>query len=136
MNTEQIEKTGHRITKARKQILVLFDGDHVTLSIKDILKKVGKNADRATVYRNLKFLEQIDLLTSFTSDEETYYELAEHGHHHHLICKNCGNTYEISISELEKTVKGANKFASQNYDFKVTEHKIDFYGYCKNCQSI
>lgn len=136
MNTKQIEQSGHRITKARKQILELFKGDHVTLSIKEILKRIGDSADRATVYRNLNFLEMINLLTSFTSEEQTFYELAEHNHHHHLICKKCGSKTEFLPKVIESAINDAKTIAKDDYNFVVTDHQLEFYGYCQKCKEL
>lgn len=126
---------GFRITKAREKLLSLFYGTHKTLTFKDIQSHIQSSADRATIYRNLAFLEKVDLLTSFKIGEETYYELADHSHHHHLMCKRCGDIYPIFYEELEDIISQIESKAKLELKFKITEHSIEFFGYCKKCLS-
>ena len=57
-------------------------------------------------------------------------------HHHHLICTNCNRIIDYTdfvdeeIKLLEQTEKGLLK----KYNFKSTNHIIQFYGLCEKCQ--
>ena len=63
-------------------------------------------------------------------DNKTSYEMTSSEHKHHLICKNCKGVFSIGncpICEYEKSLH-------ENMDFDVTEHRLEIYGYCKNCK--
>jgi Fur family ferric uptake transcriptional regulator len=50
--------------------------------------------------------------------------------HHHLICTNCGDVSEVEddlLDALEEQIL-------QKDGFLVTDHRVKFYGLCKNCR--
>ena len=58
------------------------------------------------------------------------FELLEgSGHHHHLVCDNCGAIEDIPLSEalLLNQVK-------KQTDFQVNSHMLEFFGLCPTCQ--
>ena len=130
---ESIKRKGFRITKAREKLLTLFYGKHKTLTFKEIQDQIQSSADRATIYRNLAFLEKIELICSFKIGEETYYELADHSHHHHMKCKKCEKIYPIFFDEIESIISKIESKSKKEYHFIISDHSIEFYGYCKDC---
>ena len=74
-------------------------------------------------------------------DGRARYELAEGPkggrHHHHLVCTSCGRVVDYTdfideeIELLQKTEKGLSK----KYNFKITDHLIQFYGLCDKCKA-
>jgi len=94
-----------------------------------------------TVYRTLELLVQMGLVSKFDfGDKRARYELSEgpgtQKHHHHLVCTSCGRIIDYTdfiddeIELLEKTEKAL----SEKYNFKITNHIIQFYGLCEACQ--
>lgn len=85
----------------------------------------------ATVYRALAGLATAGEADSLQSPEgETLYRACEtDGHHHHLICRDCGLTVEIEASEVEAW---AQRTATQ-HGFSDAEHVIDIFGLCADC---
>ena len=53
-----------------------------------------------------------------------------HDHHCHLRCLDCGQVLEFS----EETIKDVEQGVGEHYDFLVTGHKLDVYGYCTKCR--
>ena len=60
------------------------------------------------------------------------YELSLEGeHHHHLICVECGKIVEFTDEDMEDFEKRLEK----DYDFRIIDHNIKVFGYCKECQN-
>ena len=57
-----------------------------------------------------------------THDEFARYELAEDltGHHHHLVCSNCGRVEDLPASEsIERSVEAAVAQAARKVGFRT-----------------
>ncbi|MFP7364351.1 Fur family transcriptional regulator [Corynebacterium callunae] len=128
-------KLGVRSTKQRKAVVdVLENMDnfasakeiHLALSAKDLA--VGLT----TVYRTLQSLADIgavDVL-NVTGGETLYRQCHAEGHHHHLVCTNCGRTVEIDGGPVETW---AQEVAREN-GFSVSSHEAEIFGLCENCR--
>ncbi|MDI6765145.1 MAG: transcriptional repressor, partial [Thermodesulfobacteriota bacterium] len=61
------------------------------------------------------------------------YKLCEmEDHHHHIVCKKCGDVVELdfcNISEWSKKVM-------ESTGYQVTDHQLNFYGLCKICKPL
>jgi Fur family ferric uptake transcriptional regulator len=81
----------------------------------------------ATVYRNLKSLEEEGLVNSVElPGEPPRWELAGEPHHHHFLCNTCDKLYEINAcpEDLKHLLpKG----------FTLEEHDILLRGQCNAC---
>lgn len=98
--------------------------------IHEILNKSNEKVGLATVYRTLQSLAEsgfVDVV--ITVDGENLYRACSPNHHHHLLCRKCGQTNEFSAPEIEKI---AEKIAKK-YDFTKTDHVIEISGICKDC---
>ncbi len=85
----------------------------------------------ATIYRTLTLLEESDIVTSLSFGAQgKKYELGAKEHHDHMICTKCGLITEFVDEEIEKR----QQIISQNLGFKITDHSMQIYGICKNCQ--
>ena len=63
----------------------------------------------------------------------TRYELVDDNEehtHHHLICTKCGSITDIKSDLLEDL----EQHIADNYDFVIKDHRLKFYGLCKNCK--
>jgi Fur family ferric uptake transcriptional regulator len=59
--------------------------------------------DIATVYRILQLLKRLHLVTEIDlGGESARYEVAEPNKHHHMVCRECGRTFDLSPSYLEE----------------------------------
>jgi len=93
-----------------------------------------------TVYRTLDVLSDIGLVYKFDfGDGRARYELAEGpkgiNHHHHLVCTSCNRVVDYTdfIDEEVELLKETEKGLSKKYDFRITNHLIQFYGLCGSC---
>ncbi|KPK97906.1 MAG: ferric uptake regulation protein [Omnitrophica WOR_2 bacterium SM23_72] len=134
---------GYRITSGREAILDVLSKSDKHLSAEDIYMKVHSKCPSiglTTIYRTLEVLASLGLVFKFDfGDRRARYELAQGPkgarHHHHLICTSCGRVIDYTdfideeIELLNQTEKGLTK----KYDFKITNHLIQFYGLCNAC---
>lgn len=133
-----LQEKEYKLTPQRKIILkALLDNEDEHLSAEDVYQKVKLNFPEiglATVYRTLELLADIDILQKMNFDDgKIRYEFADHDehHHHHLICLGCAKVIEYN-DDLLDTLEDAIFNKTQ---FKVLDHKLKFYGYCKNCNN-
>ena len=81
----------------------------------------------ATVYRSLRALMNEGRVFSVEiPGQPPRYERADKGHHHHFLCRVCGEVFE-----LEKCPDGIKKMAPPR--FCVENHEIILYGSCDQC---
>jgi Fe2+ or Zn2+ uptake regulation protein len=64
-----IKDNGHSITKPRKKILELMAQKSTPLTGPQIYRKIKKDIDESTMYRNLQFLEKIGLVSCLRLDK-------------------------------------------------------------------
>jgi len=86
----------------------------------------------ATVYRTLALLEESNVVTSLSFGAQgKKYELGAKEHHDHLICTHCGNITEFVDEEIEKRQHAI----TDELGFKMSDHSMQIYGICQNCQT-
>ena len=87
----------------------------------------------ATVYRALATLAaagEADQLQS-PDGEAIYRACTSTGHHHHLICRQCGLTVEIQAHDVEEW---AHRTAA-THGFTHAQHVVDIFGLCPTCSA-
>lgn len=127
---------GFRLTKLRKAIVEIFTSNDLPLSAEELmecLRAKGAAFNRATVYREIAFLKDRDVIQEiqFLHERVKRYELSYLDHHHHLVCLRCNKVEDIvlenDLAEQERSI-----FKSKG--FKVTNHMLEFHGICRGCQ--
>jgi Fur family ferric uptake transcriptional regulator len=85
----------------------------------------------ATVYRTLALLEESSMVTSLSFGAQgKKYELGAKEHHDHLICTVCGTITEFVDEEIENRQHAI----TDKLGFAMSDHSMQIYGICKNCQ--
>lgn len=84
-----------------------------------------------TVYRNLKILIEQGLVQRIPlgSDQDRFE--AKIDHHYHLVCEQCGKVTDFSMPQYSEINEQAQKISG----FRISRHRIDFFGLCEKCQS-
>ena len=123
-----------KLTPHRELILETFLENEGHRSVEDIyhtVKSLDPRIGYTTVYRTMKLLITCGLAREIElADGITRYEhLFNHEHHDHLVCMECGNSFEFYNPEIE-AVQDA---ASAQLGFKVLDHKLQIYGVCRDC---
>ena len=98
--------------------------------IHDELRRLGERVGLTTVYRTLQTMTEAGELDALrTAEGETAYRRCSTGHHHHLVCRSCGRTVEVSGPAVETW---ANAVAEQ-HGFRDVSHDLEIFGTCQNC---
>ena len=125
--------TAPRRTRQRTAVDAILAGRddfRTAQEIHDDLRRLGERVGLTTVYRTLQAMTEsgeLDVLR--TADGETAYRRCSTGHHHHLVCRSCGRTVEVSGPAVEKW---ANAVAEQ-HGFRDVSHDLEIFGTCGNC---
>ena len=139
----KIRLVGHRMTVGREAILNVLAGTAEHLSAEDIYIKVhsiNPSVGLTTVYRTLELLVNIGMVSKFDfGDGRARFELTEEPkgarHHHHLVCTGCSRIVDYSdfINEEIAILKRIEDNLSKKYNFKITNHLVQYYGLCTKC---
>ncbi len=139
MLLDSIKDHGYKLTPQRREILktlVKSKGKH--LSCDEIYENVRTECPEigiATVYRTLQILENTENINRLNLDDGCIrYEIdlnEETHNHHHLICKLCGSVSEVRVDLLENLENNIER----NYDFKILDHDLKFFGICNKCKN-
>lgn len=132
---QDLRDRGFRLTPQRERIVAILWSSTTPLTAREVHEEVQKdfpNVSLDTVYRNLQLLRETGLAGQINLQhrESARFELQRDGHHHHLVCLDCGEAaclYDCPI-DLD-AVKEAMP------DFKVIDHAFELYGYCAKCQA-
>ena len=126
-----IRTNGGRITKVRKHILEVFFQNKCLVSQEQIVQHLNEQEltpNASTIFRELQFLLEKNIITKSTIEKIHYYELNSPHKHYHFICSECqGITalhlhQPLALAELES-----------KYNFKIEQHNIEFKGVCSSC---
>ena len=132
--TENLRVGGYRITPIRARILEIFTKSKSPISATDLIndfKSLNVAVNKTTIYRELEFLLNKQLLNEVEFGEgKKRYEL-NNGHHHHLVCLNCRKVEDV---DLKTDLSAEEEIIEKATGFKIKSHSLEFFGLCKNCQ--
>ena len=133
--TGRLRRRDLKLTRPRRAVLAALRTQHRPLAIKDIFAALRPGeCDLASVYRSIRALESAGVVKEFAfGDGVRRYELladGDDGHHHHLICTNCGEVTEIAECELREIEL---RLAASK-GFQAVTHRLEFFGLCPACQ--
>lgn len=129
---ERLEMRGHRITGSRRRVLdaVLEQPSHFTID--DVLhttRKVG----RATVFRTMKLLVDLNIVCRVLLEDATmHYRLSARGHHHHLVCRDCGRVEDFTTCDVSSLVRDL----ARAKQYEIEGHWLEIYGRCATCRLL
>lgn len=132
----KLAENNYKLTKQREIILeTILERKNWHFTAEELftaVRKKDRDIGMATIYRSLELFQNLEILHVLDfNDESRKYELhLKDTHHHHLICKGCGRLIEFKDQDI-------NYFEAEleeKYNFKITEHRLRFYGYCEECQ--
>ncbi len=120
-----------RATDGRVRILEILKAAEQPVSAAEVHERLGENRpDLVTVYRNLERFTAISISRSVQlGDGVRRYELADRGHHHHLVCTTCGTVEDLPSCD----VAPLERLAFHKHGFRVASHLLEFFGTCQTC---
>ncbi len=131
---EKIKKLGGRITKVRLALIRILIKSGCVVSESALIDGLGRQKlkpNRSTIYRELIFLTDHNIIKKSVLVDQDYYELVGGHHHHHLICLKCNLIVGV---ELDNHLDDQEKKMARKHKFKNIYHSLEFYGYCQKCQ--
>lgn len=94
------------------------------------LHAAGDKIGLATVYRTLQAMVDEDIVDQLrTDDGEQIFRRCSTGHHHHLVCRDCGRTVEVEGPAVERW---ADRVAVE-HGFTDVSHTLELFGRCTEC---
>lgn len=131
---------GLKWTRQRKDVYDVLKQAGEPLSAVQIYNHIEKNEQTqnyalSTIYRILAAFEEQELVTktNWMGDGTIVYELNRGEHTHYAVCLSCNKRVAL------KSCPFAHVHFSQDSeqdmdDFHITAHKLELYGYCKQCE--
>jgi Fur family ferric uptake transcriptional regulator len=96
-----------------------------------ILQNQGVSVSLATAYRILQSLADdglVDVLRN-GEGEAVYRRCAVTGHHHHLLCRNCGKAVEVEAPTVETWAART----AEEHGYTEVAHTVEIFGLCPDC---
>jgi Fur family transcriptional regulator, ferric uptake regulator len=122
-----------RPTKQRAAVAAALDeleGFRSAQDLHALLRQRGDNVGLTTVYRTLQALAdagEVDVLRA--DDGEAVYRRCSSGHHHHLVCRQCGRTVEVEGPAVERWAERV----AREHGFVEVSHTVEVFGTCASC---
>ncbi|HWC15335.1 MAG TPA: Fur family transcriptional regulator [Actinomycetota bacterium] len=126
--------TGLRSTRQRAAILDALrnaSGFKTAQRLHQELLRAGEQVGLATVYRNLQALVgsgEVDVLQN-ESGEAMFRLCSATDHHHHLVCRGCGHSEELTAEEVESWATRV----ARRHGFDDVTHTAEVFGLCGDC---
>jgi Fur family ferric uptake transcriptional regulator len=105
-------------------------------SAQDVYATLRANGDAvglSTVYRHLQTLVDEGLVDVIhTPEGETTYRYCGDpgpGHHHHLVCRECGRTEAVEGRAVERWAGEV----AERYGYSDVDHTVELFGRCRQC---
>ena len=122
-----------RETKQREAILNILKNtkSHPTAdSVYEKVKEEIPNISKGTVYRNLKVLQEDELVTELNIGGTVSRYEAKQKSHYHFRCECCDRVFDVEEpinTDLDKKV-------ARRTGLKISYHQLEFRGLCHSCQ--
>lgn len=133
---ERLDAAGFKRGGARRAVIDVLAAERCAVSalaIEDRLRRRGRRVGRASVYRALEQLSELNLVQKLDLGAETAsYERTDPAgdHHHHMVCDKCGKVLPFSDRALELAVARLTGEAG----FEVRDHEVVLHGACERCR--
>ncbi|NWF92558.1 MAG: transcriptional repressor [Syntrophaceae bacterium] len=139
MNTEFLKnifrEKKFRLSHPRLLIYQELSSAEKPLSPQELYQKLLKKKRRiglTSVYRSLDLFESMGIVFKAVNGSSVKYKACEsEDHHHHIVCKLCGRVAELDFCDISSW----SEKVRESTGFEVTDHQLNFYGYCKACKS-
>jgi Fur family ferric uptake transcriptional regulator len=124
-----------RYTRGRRALIGALSSADGPKSASELFVELGMPL--SSVYRSLNVLEEAGVVIPHHGARGlTRYEMAEWlaGHHHHLVCVNCGSVEDIQIPQGHETrLTSIIRDVATAASFTPTDHSLEIEGRCSRC---
>lgn len=128
-----VKRSGLRMTRQRRviaEVIMELEG-HVNIEeLYDAVRARDKNIGYATLYRTLKLLREVGIVSStqFGEGPARYESNVAREHHDHLVCQRCGLIIEFENDEIERL----QVLIAEQHGMRLVDHTMELYGVCKD----
>ncbi len=129
----KLSEQGYRLTPQRMMVLSAIENSDNHISAEEIYAQViakYPHVNISTVYRTLELLKRLGLVTETDlGGGRVRYHPADKGHHHHLVCQECGRIIDLDesvLSSLERSL-------FREYKFSADLRHLAIFGRCESC---
>jgi Fur family ferric uptake transcriptional regulator len=131
-----VARAGHRVTHPRQAVAQLIAGRSGHFTAADLIDEARSRRmrlGRATVFRNLDLLTELDVLErlDLPSGDHAYVRCAPEQHHHHVVCRECGRSVEIEDQGLQSVVRQIERTSG----YRIDAHRLELFGACPEHQA-
>lgn len=127
---------GIKWTKQRKCVYDILEQATEPLSAVQIYQRMGGTVSEgmyavSTIYRILSVFEECKIVnkTTWMGEGTVVYELNRGGHTHYAVCLECHKRVALPVCPFAHA-----HIEQETENFTVTGHKLELYGYCKECE--
>lgn len=129
---QRLELRGHRITGSRRRVLEALVAAPAHFTVDDVLR-LAPDVGRATVFRTMKLLQDLNVVCRVLMENGSlHYRLSTRGHHHHLVCRQCGRVEDFSTCDVASVVEQL----TRNTEYEIEGHWLEVYGRCSSCRIL
>jgi len=129
----KLSEQGYRLTPQRMLVLSAIENSHDHISAEEIYAQVVAKypyVNISTVYRTLELLNRLGLVTETDlGGGRVRYHPAGKGHHHHLVCQECGKVIDLD----ETVLYPLKKVLLREYKFSADLRHLGIFGRCADC---
>ncbi len=132
----KLRERGHRLTPQRMAVLKVLVSSKRHPSVEQIYEHVKADfpmTSLATIYKTVTLLKEMgEVLELGFSGDNNRYDGKRPYPHPHLICVKCGTIMDLEITTLSELPQEV----AQRTDYRIVNHRLDFFGICPRCQGI
>jgi len=125
---------GYRLTPQRLMVVSAIESSDDHISADEVYSQVAAvypSVNISTVYRTLELLKRLGLVTETDlGGGRVRYHPANKGHHHHLVCQECGTMIDLD----ESLLKPLQEALLLEHSFIADLRHLAIHGRCAVCR--
>ncbi len=129
----KLSEQGYRLTPQRMMVLSAIENSDNHISAEEIYAQVVdkySHVNISTVYRTLELLKRLGLVTETDlGGGRVRYHPVDKGHHHHLVCQECGRIIDLD----ESVLSSVKSMLLREYKFSADLRHLAIFGHCAKC---
>jgi Fur family transcriptional regulator, peroxide stress response regulator len=123
-----------RITPQRLAVLKILatSKDHLSAErTYEQVKKTFPTTSLATIYKTVALLKEVNEILEIRFSKNSRFDGNKPYPHPHVVCLKCNKIIDPELMGLEKFTEEA----AARTGFRLTAHRLDFFGICPGCQA-
>jgi Fur family peroxide stress response transcriptional regulator len=131
----KLQEHNFRLTPQRLavlKVLAVSEGHPTVERIYETVRAEFPTTSIATIYKTVNLLKQLkEVLELGFPDGSNRYDGNKPYPHPHVICTKCKKIIDPNLGSL----KDLTKEVIEETGFQILNHRVDFFGTCRDCQS-